>query len=138
MTVERIELDEFHARAKAQGVPREHIATVCVMCGEVQSMASLMLAGADAEEAEKMLGFSCIGRLTGAGPAKHTPGKPSIPAKRHLGIAGCDWTLGGLFRVHKLEVVKDGKNHPCFQLATPEQAHGLRDQLTSVAAEVAA
>lgn len=110
-------LDEYKAALKAQGVPHEHIAMKCPMCGVIQSGADLIAAGAgaDFDAVEKYLGFSCVGRFTGAGsPRKKPDGKP------------CDWTLGGLFRVHKLEVVTpDGKKHPRFELATPAevQAH---------------
>ena len=35
----------------------------------------------------------------------------------------CNWTLGGLFALHKLEVVTpDGEKHPRFELATPAEA----------------
>jgi hypothetical protein len=41
----------------------------------------------------------------------------------------CNWTLGGLFRTHTLEVVTpDGKKHPRFEVATPEQAQAHLDQ----------
>lgn len=107
---------EFHAACKAQGVKsHEDTAMVCPMCGTVQSARDLIAAGAgaDFDAVEKYLGFSCVGRFTGAvSPRKDRPdGQP------------CNWTLGGLFRTHKLEVVTpDGKHHPSFELATPEQA----------------
>ena len=65
-----IKLDDFLLELKAQGVPRKHLAFRCPICQTIQSMASLMAAGAgDSEEAvEKYLGFSCVGRFTGAGP----------------------------------------------------------------------
>ncbi len=113
MTVEKITLEEFKARAKAQGVPRVNVAVICPMCGTIQSMADLIAAGAGKTEAdvERYIGFSCVGRWTGApGPRKNPDGKP------------CDWTLGGLFSVHKLAVVIDGKEHPHFEIATPEHA----------------
>lgn len=107
-------LDEYKAAVKAQGVPHEHIAMKCPMCGAVQSGADLIAAGAgaDFDEVEKYLAFSCVGRFTGAGsPRKKPDGKP------------CNWTLGGLFSLHKLEVVTpDGKKHPRFELATPAEA----------------
>ena len=108
-------LNEFHTECKAQGMKsREDIAMVCPMCGTVQSARDLMVAGAgaDFEAVEKYLGFSCFGRFTKAGSPRKTPdGQP------------CNWTLGGLFTLHTLEVVTpDGKNHPRFELATPEQA----------------
>lgn len=107
-------LDEYKAAVKAQGVPHEHIAMKCPMCGVIQSGADLISAGAgsDFDEVEKYLAFSCVGRFTGAeSPRKKPDGKP------------CNWTLGGLFSLHKLEVVTpDGKKHPRFELATPAEA----------------
>lgn len=122
---ERISVTEFHRRLKAQSVSaREHVALVCPMCGTVQSLASLMAAGADAGRAERMIGFGCEGRLTGAG---RWPNKPS--AKRRA-VRGCDWSLGGLFRIHRLEVIDDGEVFPRFEVATPEQAQALEQALT--------
>lgn len=107
-------LDEFKAAVLAQGVPHEHIAVVCPMCGTIQSGADLIAAGAgaDFDAVEKYLGFSCVGRFTGAeSPRKKPDGKP------------CNWTLGGLFSLHKLEVVTpDGNRHPRFELASPDEA----------------
>lgn len=108
-------LQEFQAALIAQGVPTHHeFALVCPMCGTVQTGNDLIAAGAGKTfaEVEPYLGFSCIGRFTGA---------PS-PRGRPDGMP-CNWTLGGLFRTHKLEVVtEDGKHHPRFEPATPEQA----------------
>lgn len=108
-------IEDFHVALKAQGVPRrEDLALVCPMCKTVQSAADFMTAGAGAnfEAVEKWLGYSCVGRHTGAGEPRRTPdGKP------------CNWSLGGLFQCHQLEVVTpDGKHHPQFEPATPEQA----------------
>lgn len=112
--MERMTLSEFHAAVKAQGVAREDVALVCPMCATVQSGRDLIAAGAaaDFDSIEKDLGFSCVGRWTNApGPRKEPDGEP------------CNWTLGGLFALHKLEVItEDGKAHPRFALATPEQA----------------
>lgn len=117
-------LDEFIAVLKAQRVPTDHFAFICPMCGTVQSGDDLIKAGAgkDFDEIEKYLGFSCVGRWTGAGPP---------PKDKTLG-KGCNWTLGGLFALHKLEVVTpDGEKHPGFEPATPEQAqaHMLEKKL---------
>lgn len=108
-------LDEFQSALKAQGVmAREDFALVCPRCGTVQSARDLIQAGAGAtfDDVEGYLGFSCVGRFTGAGTPRKTPdGQP------------CNWTLGGLFPLHKLEVVTpDGKHHPRFEPASPEQA----------------
>lgn len=113
--IKRVPVVELHAAMKAQGVSaREHIACKCVICGTVQSVDDFMRAtGKPADEVEKYFGFSCIGRFTSAGPHKRgaKPGK------------GCDWSLGGLFRLHTVVVVtEDGKDHPFFELATPEEA----------------
>lgn len=100
-----ITIDELHAALKDQGVPREHVAFKCPHCGTVQNATDLIEAGAGStfDEVEKYLGFSCVGRFV--------DGK------------GCDWTLGGLFQIHELEVLTpDGNKHPLFTLATPEEA----------------
>lgn len=119
--MEKIPLAEFQERLRAQGVPtRSEAAFVCPICKTVQSMASLIDAGAPPEEAENIIGFSCEGRLTGAGPW------PKLPTKARKAKRGCDWSLGGLFRLHELEVLTDdGKAHPHFVVASPEQAQEL-------------
>ena len=124
--VETIKLDEFRARIKAQDVPdRTHAAFKCPMCKTVQSIKSFTCAGVDAETAEKYIGFSCVGSVTGAeGPRKAPDGKP------------CNWTLGGLFRLHELEVIDDeGNALPFFEVATAEEAKALCAALKSEGAE---
>lgn len=111
---------DFYALVNAQGVAREDTAFTCVTCGTVQSMRSLVAAGATPERAENTIGFSCEGRLRGAKGAtrERTPADPNV--------RGCDWSLGGLFTLHTLEVeMPDGKRHRTFELATPEQAQAL-------------
>lgn len=113
---ETIKLDEFRARLKAQGVSdRVHSAVKCPLCKTPQSIQSFICAGADAETAERYIGFSCLGRLTGAGEPRRKPdGRP------------CNWTLGGLLQLHELEVIDDkGNVHPHFEIATPEEAKAL-------------
>ena len=109
-------LAEFIAALKAQGgADTTEACFVCPMCGTVQNGKDLILAGAgkDFDEIEKYLGFSCIGRFT------HHKSPPKEKGKQ----VGCNWTLGGLFQMHTLEVVtEDGKHHPRFEPATPEQA----------------
>jgi len=117
---ERLTFDEWRARLDAQGQPREHLAFVCPICCTVQSMASLRAAGVPEQKVESQLGFSCEGRWTNAGP---WPTEPSFERKAHR---GCDWTLGGLFRLHRLEVERDGHTYPFFEIATAEQAAQLR------------
>ncbi|MGH8083897.1 MAG: VVA0879 family protein [Lysobacter sp.] len=126
--MERMTLSEFHAAVKAQGVPPEDVAVVCPMCATVESARDLIAAGAgdDFDSVQKFLGFSCVGRFTGAGSPRNEPdGEP------------CNWTLGGLFLAHKFEVVTDdGKGHAHFELCTPEQAqaHAARIKVEGGAA----
>lgn len=111
---------EFHAALRGQAVEcRDDLAFKCPMCETVQTAHDLIEAGAGGtfEEVEKYLGFSCVGRWTDAGPPRNTPdGQP------------CNWTLGGLFSLHKLEVInKDGRHHPRFEVASPEEARTHRE-----------
>lgn len=67
----------------------------CVQCGHIQK-------GRDfqgvVDDPMNMAFFSCIGRW-----------KKGV---------GCDWTLGGLLRIHELEVeAEDGKHIPVFEFA---------------------
>ena len=123
--IRTLTIPQFHAELKEQGVSsQQHSALVCPICKTVQSMASLVKAGATQEEAERMIGFSCEGRLTNAGPM---PGNAS--AKRKA-TRGCDWSLGGLFKLHKLEVEdEEGAKHPRFEIATPDEAQALEAQM---------
>jgi len=103
-------INEFHAAIKAQGAScREKITLVCPMCRTPQCAADFIKAGAgeDFEAVEKYLGFSCIGRFTGGkSPRAEPDGEP------------CDWSLGGLFKTHELEVLTpDGERHPRFEIA---------------------
>lgn len=108
-----ITIEEFHAELRAQDVKeREDIALICPQCSTVQSARMLIRAGAGKtfEDVEKYLGWSCVGRFNKAG---QTP-------------TGCDWTLGGLLKIHCLEVVDEhGELHPRFEVATPAQAQAL-------------
>lgn len=115
MSCEQMTLEQFHEALRSQGVPaKEDLAFVCPRCGTVQSARDLIKAGAGEtfDDVERFLAFSCVGRWTGAGSPREAPdGKP------------CNWTLGGLFRLHKLEVtLPDGETTPRFQPASPEQA----------------
>lgn len=115
-------LEEFRGLIKAQNVDRLDWALVCPMCGTVQSSRLLIQAnaGADFDDVRKFLGFSCVGRFTGKGSPASEKGK------NH----GCNWTLGGLFQMHELEVVtEDGTHHPQFEPATEEQALELAIRL---------
>lgn len=111
-------IPEFHAALIGQGVEEKDLAFKCIICGTVQSARSLIIAGAgkNMEDVEKFLGFSCVGRFTNAGP--HKSGAPAGK--------GCDWTLGGFFKLHCFEVIdEDGKKHARFEPATAEEATTL-------------
>lgn len=114
-TMKTMTIEGYHAALKAQGTKdRAELVMICPMCGTPQTGNDLIRAGAGKtfDDVEKYLGFSCVGRWTGAGSPRKVPdGKP------------CNWTLGGLFSTHKLEVITpDGEKHPRFEVATPEQA----------------
>lgn len=97
-----------------QGVPFNHTAVRCVKCGCIQSRALLgqYMSG---DDAERCIGFSCVGRFTP--------------------LVGCDWTLGGLFQIHKLEIIDEKGDHfPYFEFATPEEARALMQTLEGVKA----
>ena len=125
--VTKVTLAEFHSSLKAQGVEREDLAFRCPMCRTVQSARDLIAAGAGRafDDVERYLAFSCVGRWTGAGSPRTEPdGKP------------CNWTLGGLFALHRLEVVTpDGKAQPRFEVASPDEAkhHAARREAARAA-----
>ena len=73
---------------------------ICPQCKTVQSGADFLeLTKLTIEEIPKYVGFSCIGRFT----------------KKK----GCDWTLGGLFQIHELEIIQEGKTNRFFEFAQP-------------------
>lgn len=93
-------IDEWHAAIRVQGKPMMDVTFRCPRCGLHQSARDLIDAGAGDtfEDVEGYIGFSCVGRFSKE--------------------KGCDWTLGGLFQIHELEVeTPDGKRHPSFMPA---------------------
>lgn len=105
----QVSLDEFQGMMREQGVPIMDVTFKCPRCGTLQSGNDLVKAGAGStfEEIEPYLGFSCVGRFA--------KGK------------GCDWTLGGLFHIHELEVIdSDGVAHPRFIPSTEPGKPGLK------------
>lgn len=95
--METMTLEEFKASIKGQGVPIGDVTFRCPVCKTLQSGNDLIKygAGKDFDDIEQYLAFSCIGRWTDE--------------------KGCDWTLGGFFQAHELEVITpDGKHHPRF------------------------
>jgi len=67
----------------------------CVRCGHVQTARDFRDIGVDPDG---RVYFSCIGRW-----------KEGV---------GCDWTLGGLFQIHAVEVrLENGQTVPAFEFA---------------------
>lgn len=108
-----ITLSEYLDEARAQGFESNlYVLHVCPACKTEQSAKDLIDAGAGAnfDEVEKYLGFSCVGRFTKD--------------------KGCDWTLGGLFQIHELVVVDAaGVEYPRFELADVKQGKSSKDQM---------
>lgn len=114
----KVSHQEFIAEISAQGVPSGHIAYACPVCGTIQSCISLIRAGAglDIGAVSGKVGFSCVGRFTGAGSYK----KGAAPGR------GCSYTLGGFLKVHTYCVIADNDvEHPLFEPALPAQAQAL-------------
>jgi len=101
---------EYMAKLEAQGVPVQHYAFRCPRCGHIQSFSSLARHMSQ-EQAQSVAYYCCEGRFTKD--------------------CGCDWTLGGLFRIHTLEVIReeDGEEIPSFELASAEEAKTLMKSL---------
>ena len=125
----RYSVAQIQAAFALQGVTsHRHYATVCPICGTVQSMSSLVRSGADIETVERFFGFSCEGRFSGAGPWPSAGKKQA--ARRSSGRRGCNYTLGGLFKIFDAEIEgEDGRVQPMFDLASPEQARRLEADL---------
>ncbi len=99
MERKQITLEDWLAKGEQLfGKDRKTWRFVCPQCKTVQCEQDLLDAGVDEEESQKYLAFSCIGRFND----KKT---------------GCDWTLGGLFSIHTLEVTfkGDDKVRPVFE-----------------------
>lgn len=110
--IRKIAIEQLRKEIAAQGVPQEHVAVVCPACGFVQSEVDFVKAGVPRGDVPTVLGFSCVGRYSDAKPPRKKPdGKP------------CNWTLGGLFQIHRLQVTDEkGTTFPLFELASPRQA----------------
>ena len=113
-----ITVDELRMACIEQANTNLTVVFKCPMCGCLQMGQDFIDAGAatSSDQAMDYAGFSCLGRFTKAGePRKNPDGKR------------CNWTLGGLFQFHKLEVVTpDGQSHLHFELATKADADVYR------------
>lgn len=96
--VKQITHDQFMAAIKTQGHDNVlDVEFICPRCKTHQTGRDLIKAGAGRNiyEIEGYLAFSCVGRWTNE--------------------KGCDWTLGGLLKIHELEVlVPDKPARPVF------------------------
>lgn len=83
------------------GANRDDWQFKCTSCGHIQSATAArhrapgVDAGKEPHWLRNYLARNCEGRLTGG--------------------VGCDWSLGGLFQIHKLEVIDDGEAFPIFE-----------------------
>lgn len=91
----QIPVDQWKAKATALfGADVDKWRFKCPACGQSQTLAEFK--AANVQKPEGKFYFSCIGRWV--------PGR------------GCDWTLGGLFQIHKTEVIdQDGDVFPVFE-----------------------
>ena len=97
-------LEEYVSALKSQNVDMNDATVQCPKCKTLQSISDLLNSGAckNVDEAMKYFGFSCIGRYDNK--------------------KGCDWTLGGLFQFHELEILyPDGSIGPRFIPISAEQ-----------------
>ncbi|WP_294203056.1 VVA0879 family protein [uncultured Chryseobacterium sp.] len=79
----------------------------CVSCGGTQSIQDFL--DNKVESPEDKVYYSCIGR--------------------YVDGRGCDWTLGGLFTIHKISVLKSAKVIPVFEMAdVPEENSKAKDK----------
>jgi hypothetical protein len=67
----------------------------CPSCGNEQSIEDFL--SHNIEEPENKVYYNCIGR--------------------YVSGIGCDWTLGGLFKINKVSVLKDAVVFPVFEIA---------------------
>jgi hypothetical protein len=98
---------EWLAQAERRFGDPPNWAFICPICKTRQTPQDLIDAGVPKEKINSYIGFSCIGRFGGIKGSG----------------AGCDWTLGGLLRIHQTEVVmEDGNTRPVFEFAPDEKA----------------
>lgn len=99
----QITLREFIAEGEKRfGEDRRKWLFLCPSCGTVQSSEDFRSVGQSDKEINRNIAFSCIGRFDET--------------------KGCDWTLGGLLRIHTLEVLPPdgGDPQPYFEFAQPQ------------------
>lgn len=102
--IKTLKISEFNELCKKHWPDIMSVEFICPKCKTIQTGKDLIEAGAgkDFDEVNKYLGFSCVGRFTET--------------------KGCDWTLGGLFSIHTLEIVSDEdpeQKRMCFDINFP-------------------
>jgi len=97
MTKQIIKQKEWEKEGERRfGKKRRNWRFVCPNCNLIQSGQDFLDEGFKAEDVIDVIGFSCIGRWV----------------KRK----GCDWSLGGLLKIHDLEIeLEDGNKRPIFE-----------------------
>lgn len=97
MKIKKIKMNDWMSSGtKRFGQDMRYWKFKCASCGETQTLKEFQDAGI--KGAKNMFYYSCIGR--------------------HLEDRGCQWTLGGLVKIHKTEVVsEDGEKVPVFEFA---------------------
>ena len=100
--METMTLDQWKAKAtELFGPDMKQWRFRCVRCRGVQTFQDFIDTGMKPDDAKNVFFFSCIGRWVKG--------------------RGCDWTLGGLFTIHQLEVIaEDGHRVPVFKFALPD------------------
>lgn len=120
LTLDRLTTEEWLAKGKKLfGKDPKGWKFKCPCCGHIQTIADFIelrelgLWSGDAQTAY----FSCIGRYD-----------TRIPVMKKGGLldkgngSPCDYTLGGLIRLHKTVVVDgEGEENPVFEFATTEE-----------------
>jgi len=97
--MKKLTMKEFIAEGTEKfGEDRKQWKFVCPKCKTEQSAQDFFESGVEKEIIDTQIGFSCIGRS--------------------VKEVGCDWTLGGLFSIHELEIIdEEGDTHPMFEFA---------------------
>lgn len=97
-----IPIDDWADQAiKLYGGNKNHWQFVCPACGHVQIGQDFLAHDAEPQNAY----LNCIGRYNNK-------------------KVGCDWSLGGLFSIHKTAVLKNAKVYPVFEFNLKGAEHG--------------
>lgn len=89
MSVKEIKLQDWKKQASEKfGSDKKNWEFKCPSCGETQTLKEFE--DNNVEDAESKFYYSCIGRW--------------------VKDRGCKWTLGGLFKIHKTEVITPDNN----------------------------